>query len=832
MSPTMITVTPSCLRLLGWPRVLETVADACATEPGREAAAELSFLADHGAVVDELARVGEAMNLRRADASLPLDGVEDIRRIVARCQRGSVEGADELIAVARTARAIVTVRRHLKHHAPEAPQLAGSLARLEDVGLLASELEQTFDESGRIRDDASPELAEARRRAHGLHQAIKERLDCYLQRAELTDVLQDTFYTQREDRYVVPVIASFQSQVPGIIHGTSNSGQTVFIEPEPFIHANNEIKVAEAAVEREVYRVLQARSQWVAGEADALVMGLEALIDLDLVQARAMMALRLEANVPRVAATGRMELKRARNPLLVLNKVAVVPNDVALEPEHAFVVITGPNTGGKTVTLNTIGLMTLMTWAGLPIPADPDSQVVLFDSLHTIIGDAQDIDRNLSTFSGQLMALQEVLDEAHAGALVLIDEIIVGTEPSQGAALAIAVLEAMARRGARGFVTTHYERLKTLAFEDARFGNASVGIDPMTMQPTYELRMGEPGSSNPFEIAARLGLGDDILTRARQIAGGDEGVARALQSLQEARREAEEAWRDAERAQRDAETEARGYEMLKADLRRRADEEVARARQDALAEARKALETVRDKVRELRQLEDARALERKRAELQAVASELETQLRNEPPPVDPNSRAGKKAQQAAKGPRDGGDLPASAIERGAAVWVRTLGQPGEVVEMRDDKVIVAIGPLKTTVTLQQLGRVAGGASPSPSRPAPAPSPAPRQAAPTAEAERLGEDAEDVPPPQTPDITADIRGMRRDEVTDVVTPLLDRAFRDNREAVWIIHGHGTGALRDEVRDLVRRSSYVTRWRPGRRHEGGDGVTIAWLQRDWD
>jgi len=843
-------VTPRCLRDLGWSRVVDALAARAATEVGRLASEGLAFLPDAGAIAACYAEVGELMGHLGAGGRLPLDGSQEIRGAVERAGRGAVLDIEQLLAITDTARAAARVRRHLLSFArgldrpahPRAarsqaeapapsggpaedepgrrePVLVGIGATMPDLGPLAAELAATFDRTGQIRDDASPELAQARRRLAALHRQAKDRLEAYLARPDIQELCQDDYYTQREDRYVIPVIASFQAQVPGIIHGTSNTGQTVYLEPSEFIEINNAIKVAEAQVEVETRKVLLVRTGWVAAEADALREASATLVDLDLKQARAQLALDLDAHIPAVGLRGELSLRRARNPHLLLKGAAVVANDILLAPDQAFLVITGPNTGGKTVTLSTVGTCALMVRAGVPIPADPDSVMPSFDGLFALVGDMQDIERDLSTFSGHLEAVREILDEAHEGALVLLDEIIVGTEPAAGAALAIAVLEALADRGARGLVTTHYERLKTLAFEDPRFANASVGIDRATGSPTFVLKVGEPGASSPLEIAGRLGMSPAILARARALAGGDEGIAEAVRRLDEARAEAEDARRQAEQARREAERRVETLEAERERLRERAREEIAALEAEARRRAEEAIEALRVRTAELQKVNDPRELQRRREEVVAIAEAL---------PIAPEAPAvGRAGGDPPKGPYDGGALPSDQVVPGATVWVRPLGQVGQVAEVHGRRAVVAVGAFRSTLDLGELGRV-GGRRPS-TPPRPSPSPAVQVVAERSTPMEITDDDPAVPAPRNDLNSVDLRGARRDEVVDAVEPLLDRAFREELGAVWIIHGHGGGVLREEVRQIVRRSPYVTKWRPGQRHEGGDGVTIAWLAR---
>jgi DNA mismatch repair protein MutS2 len=812
---------------LGWPRIKQALADRASTEPGRDHCMEIPFL-PQDKVEHTLSTVHELMTLLTRGGDLPVTGTRDIRAAIARASRGAILDIDELVAIARTAEAGHLTRRHLLHHTPAFPRLGAEVGHLPDLTSLARELGATFDEAGKIRDDASPELAAARNRLISLHRNVKERLETFLTRNDLEGVLQDNYYTQREDRYVVPVISSFQKDVPGIIHGTSNSGETVFVEPGEFIEANNAIKVADAQVRLETERVLRIRSEWVAAEAPELSEAFDALVKLDALQARARLASDLDANVPRFSTDGEIRLTRARNPHLLLKGSHVIPNDIKLAPTESFLVVTGPNTGGKTVTLSTVGTFVLMLSAGCPIPAGEDSVIAPFDSLATLIGDSQDIQRDLSTFSGHLLAIHAILDAAQPGALVLLDEIIIGTEPTQGAALAIAVLESLASRGARGFVTTHYERLKTLPFEDPRFANASVGIDPVTQAPNFVLTSGRPGSSNPFDVALRLGFPAHLVQRAREVAGGHSSLSEALERLRAFELKAEQAEAAARAARDAAATEQAKLQLERQRLRREARAEVEALYSQARERIRELLVEIREKKQELpERLKDARGAADAQKQLHKLQDDLKAAL---PPDED----APVEAKKTPDGPKDGGDLKPGEARPGLQVWIRSLGKVGDIVELRGERATVSVGMLKTTVHTADLGRVAQPRPPKSDKPIERPSERPARDADKvdrrARLTELPEEDERVPPPRTDDITADLRGARRDEVIERVEPLLDRAYRANIEAVWIIHGHGTGAIRDEVRELLARSPQVIGFRRGRRHEGGDGVTIAFLARE--
>ena len=828
----MVAVTTDSSDQLGWPRVLDALGKFAASDLGAAAIANLRFCPDADSVRTTLERVGCFMRLmEQSESTPPLEDVEDVDPAFTRVARGGAIGVDTLYAITRTVRTMVRVRRYLLHHGKQLAPLEVIADGLPDAQMLSDELAATFDATGGIRDDASSELSSARRRLTQLRVAIKKRLEDYIHRREIAEWLQDDYYTLREERYVIPIVSSFQGKIDGIIHGASNTGQTVFVEPQEFIAANNDLTVAAGAVEAAVHAVVKERTEWIRAEVDELRTGLATLVRIDTLVARARLAAQMEARVPSVAVSGPVTLQQARNPILTLRGNRVVANDIVIDAEQAFLVVTGPNTGGKTVTLNTLGLCTLMAWAGLPIPVDADSTVVLFDAVHALIGDAQDIGQDLSTFSGHVKALKNVLDDASDGALVLLDEIAVGTEPQQGAGLAIAVLESLANRGARGLVTTHYERLKTLPFEDARFGNASVGVAPETMEPTFELQYGQPGSSTPLEVAARLGIAGHIVSRAREVAGGNSGLTEALERLRQAEHQAETAAREAREAKARLDAERQRVKKTRAAIVERADDEVRQLRSEARSALDRAMRSIKDARRDLSAVREARELEKRTQALRAVKEELQTMSDSDAQPQPPSPAPGSTKNE---GPHDAGDLSSQAMVVGQEVWVRTLGRPGTIMDTRGSQSAqVAVGGLKLTLKRKDLGMLGLPEAP-PS--APPVGHNTRHATPSgpsvsrSKPRRIGPDEPMTPPPRTDAITLDLRGMRVDEIEQRLDIGLDQAYCANREVLWIIHGHGTGALKKEVRGLIRRSSYVEAWRPGLRHEGGDGVTLAWLHRD--
>jgi len=746
--------------------------------------------------------VGELAVLVASGGALPLSGLDDVGALVDRCRRGGILAPEPMRRVAATASTLADVRRLLDHQEDVLPRVLRSCADLVSTRALATELGNTFDEAGEIRDDASPELNAARQRRAKLRQGLKARLEAFIHREDIAHLLQEDYYTVRDGRFVLPVVASYQGQLSGILHGSSQTGQTVFVEPESFIKDNNELTLAEAQVGVEERRVLEERSGWIAEEGDALVHGVARGVDLDLLQARARLGARLDGVICDIGPRGDMALKGARNPLLALRGVSVVANDIVLDEERAFLIVTGPNTGGKTVTLSTAGLLTVMLQAAIPIPVHAESRALLCRGVHTVVGDAQDIQKDLSTFSGHLATLQAILDEVDEGHLVLLDEIIVGTDPGQGAALAVAVLEALADRGARGLATTHYPRVKALALEDDRFANACVGVDATSGTPSFRLSLGSPGDSSPLRIAEQLGFEAAVLKRARALASGGEDISAAIQRLDAARARLEVEHAGAEVARAEAERVRDQLAAQRARLVARADEEVATLQKSVREEAAAALKVIREAVRTAQQSGDPKTLKATRRAVVAARDETGSDTPAE------------GQRPALPGPPAVGD----------SVWVRTLSAEGEVVEVRSGgRVVVAAGGLKLTVGVDQLS---AGSRPAATAP---PKPRPAKAAVARSAKSKLADDDLVGPPQTPDVTLDLRGCRRDEVEDQLVTFLDRLYGRDQDAGWVIHGHGTGAVRDEVRSLLRRSPYVRDSRPGRRGEGGGGITLVWLKR---
>ncbi len=779
---------------LDFGRVLERVAHHTRTVPGEALARRAALYRDADRVRREIAATSQMRALLDGGNVPPFGGLSDVRPILDHAAKHGVLEPEDLLRVADTLRGVWLLRRFLQSRAEDSPLLSALGECLPDMDGVHDQLYDAFDERGVLADDASDELKSLRGKRRSLHERIRKRIRSMLNERGVEEHLMDTYYTVREDRYVLPVRSGEKAQVDGIIHGSSNSGATLFIEPAELVSVNNELKLCEQAVAREEHRILAELTRLVGEHRGEVEEALDAVAEIDVLYGRARLADELQAHAPQINEKGDVHLAAARNPLLVLRGVPVVANDIDLGGPLQMLVVTGPNAGGKTVTLSTLGLCALMARAGMHIPAGPDSTLPAFTQVLTLMGDNQDLQADLSTFTGHLERLQTVLDAVTEGALVLLDELAVGTAPGQGAALAIAVLESLADRGAVGAVTTHYERLKTLSLEDQRFSNAAVALNKKTSEPDYRLRMGMPGSSSGLEVALKVGLDKRIVDRASEIFGDpDQNMERVLRRLDEEREALA-----AERAQ---------AETLTAELQRQNDELAARKRQmeeqaealvraeraEALNELDAAREVVRQVVRDLQRDPDAKAVQKRRKKL----SEVEARLRGE---ADGKQDDGRPAL-----------LSADEAVVGAKVFIEAFNRDGTITAVKGNKAEVAVGSIRTKVRVADLRRA---------KEAPQVKRAPkRQSISVGEKER---------PVRSTDNTCDVRGMRLDEAVEKVERFLDNAMLLNRSAGYILHGHGTGRLKAGLRERFKASPYVSRFEVAHAEQGGDAVTLVWLK----
>jgi len=810
-------IPPKTLEDLGWPQLVEHWARRAATARGAAVVRAGGFFAEAEPARARIAEITEARDLAVRDAAMPLGGIEDVAAAIGRVRKAAALEAAELIAVAGTAKALARLRAHLREHEDKAPRLAAIGASLADLGHVYHPILEAFGPDGQLVDHASEALGSLRRAVAALKSQLEKRMQGMMADERFAPYLQDTFYTQREDRYVLPVRHDGKGFVDGIVHGTSGSGQTLWIEPQEIVELNNRLKLAECDVADEERRILARFSNWVGEEADAIDAGCAAAETLDVIAAGARLAEDIVGSAPIVEDVPRIGLLHARHPLMLLAERRCVANDVRVDAGQTLLV-SGPNAGGKTVALKTVGLCALMTRAGLHLPAESGSAIGWFTDLRTDVGDAQSLEANLSTFTGHVLALRTFLAECGPGTLLLVDEIAVGTDPEQGAALAQAVLEALADRGLTGIVTTHYERLKALGASDARFANASVGFDLERMVPTFKLHLGVPGSSGALTVARNMGLPGEVVTRAQALMGGvGVSVEDLLAKVAEQRRRLEE-----ERALQLAEVEALESERmaLKQD-RERQRSAASKQAQIAYGEAMTAIREAR------REVDEVRADLRRKAQGAAATAE----------DVQKARRRIAAASERVQPHRPSSDLPPGKAARredlvpGARVIVKAasgLGGRGEVVSAPSDgKVEVRLGVLKMNVAVEDvLLDLHKQAQPKSDRPDRKPARGEVKAAPALD--DAAAPAHDKAGARTPDRTVDVRGQRVDEGVAAVDQFLDESLTLSRDIIFVVHGHGTGALRSAVRAHLAKHPAISRWRAGEPNEGGDGVTVVFLK----
>jgi DNA mismatch repair protein MutS2 len=791
-------------RELGWPQLLAALADLTRTPVGREVAFELSFKPTREEVLVHLGRVAEARRLTLQAQEIPLADTPDVRSHLLRASREGVLEPRAILDCARLIRSASRVRRFLQARREVAPALAGEAEVLSEFDPLAAEIERAIEPAGTVSDQASPLLAELRERTRALHRNIKTRIDELLEDDQLEDVLRDRYYSVRDERYVLPVKTQHKARLPGIVHNASQSGQTLFVEPEQLMDLGNQLTIARAMEVEEERRILRDLSDGIGRRAEDLGRDIGVLAELDRVSAGARLSDRLNASEPRLAAAGEsFDLRGLSHPLLLLRGVPVVANDVRIDPGRRCLIISGPNSGGKTVTVTAVGLSALMLRAGLPIPAGPDSALPLYASVHTAIGDEGDLALDLSTFTAHLTALRDIAAQNLSDALVCIDEIAADTDPREGAALAIALLEEVVERGGQVLITTHLDEVKAKGLSDPRFMSASVTFDTEKLAPTYRLRLNHIGASSAIEIARRVGLPEAICQRAREILGGSTGsLDEAIRTLETARAEAQQQAAALETERARAEQARHELERQRLSLEQKEREVTAEARRDLIAEVERVRGQVRAMLASLQEGPTVRAAVQAQKELEAVAEEQKA--------IDAKEQVVREAEAT------GQTAATVELRVGQRVQLVSMGREGEILEIAGDLATVAMGALKTRAPLVDLVPLTGKTSNAATFR--------RTAAEVNRAARkIGAGA--LP---SQGRTIDVRGLRADDALRELRTVLDRLVREDLREATIIHGHGSGALKKAVREELESSPYADSFRPGEPHEGGDGVTVVALR----
>ena len=772
-------------------KILEMVAEECSSQDGAQLARELEPV-HTAAEAQWLLGETDAAFVAMAKYGAPsFYGMKNVTNPLRRAQAGGGLGLRELLDIGATLRTIRGLTQWWGKSGNVTTALSPRFEVLAPNKYLEEKIFTCIVNEEEVADNASPALASIRRKIRAASQRVRDQLDKLIHSQAHQKHLQESIVTQRGGRYVVPVKAEFRGEVPGLVHDTSASGATVFVEPMSVVEANNEIRVLRSDEQDEIARILLELSGEAGSFADSIIESYHYAVELDLIFAKAQVAYKMKAVVPQVGEDGKIALHAARHPLIAKEKV--VPTDITLGVEFDTLIITGPNTGGKTVALKTIGLLTLMAMCGLMIPAGEGSRVAVFRHILADIGDEQSIEQSLSTFSSHMVNIIHIFEVADNSSLILLDELGAGTDPVEGAALAEAIIQELRGRGVRLACTTHYAELKAYAIQTPGVENGSCEFDVATLRPTYRLLIGVPGKSNAFAITQRLGMDPSIVDRARKLVSEESNAFEQVVSrLEEDRRKMEDELETLRESAAKAKENAQEAQRLKEEAESQAKKEIEQARQEAaqiVQKTRQRADALVNELEELRRQKNKQLSAEQKARLRSGMRELES-----------------SADPVRKRRDDHYTLPRPLVV-GDEVLLYDIDKSATVLELpKDDTVLVQAGIIKTRVPLSNVRLVSK-----------------RQL-------KKQQGRSVTKSVSTPEISTslDIRGQNVEEALMEVDAFLDRASRMHLPLVTIIHGKGTGVLRSAVQQHLRRCSQVKSFRLGVYGEGENGVTIAELK----
>jgi len=786
------------VKTLEFEKIKEALGEETATSLGKNLAMELKSSTIFGEVKLLQEETAQMMRIQSEGKRLPLGGASDVSAALKRAKVGSVLEVESMLAIGNTAAAIRQVKAFLEENKEIALNLAEYGLKLGDFSRLEKQINSAIDEKGEVKDTASTKLSSLRTGIYSAKKKVKEKLDSILHDPINQKYFQDQIVTMREDRYVIPVKQEYKFNFPGLVHDQSASGATLFIEPMAVVNLNNDIKKYLLEEKTEIERILRTLSENVGLNAEEMEGSLDTLGQLDLISAKGYYATKTHAVRPTLTTDSVIDILAGKHPLLDQEKA--VPLDLQLGEKFTTLLITGPNTGGKTVALKTVGLFALMAQAGLCVPAKA-AKLPVFGGVYADIGDEQSIEQSLSTFSGHMTNMVSILQEVQPSDLVLVDEICVGTDPSEGAALAMSMLDYLFNKKVLTIVTTHYSELKSFAYEHEGMENASVEFDPTTLRPTYRLLMGVPGSSNAFYISKRLGLAPEILNQAQSLIGAEHANMEAvLQNLEGERREYESRNKDIETLQLEAEHLRNELHHQQVELERRKNDILRKAREQAdelYRNARRESTSILKELRANKSLIDNAKVE-ELAELSRQSLNKSFALEGKPVP-------------------EGQGLTSGNAALGKEVYIKKLGQSAIIKAIKENEVEVAIGPMKMTlpmkdcILVKETSQGPGKAGPRVVRHKPKQSHTifmqKAQAA-------------------TPEI--DVRGNTVDEAIPFVDKAIDDALLAGMPSFRLIHGKGTGMLRAGLTEYLHTHHNVDHIEIAPQNEGGYGATIVYVK----
>ena len=788
------------IRTLELPRVLQLLSEQAVSPEAKELALAVRPETDYEDVLRLLDQTDGARAMIVLRGAPGFSGVKPVKDLLDRADRGGSLNIPELIRIGDLLYAARRAKEYFNADAAEPTALDQIFLSIHGNRFLEDKIRRCISDENTVADAASPELADIRRHMRAALAKSRQILQKIISSPSYSKVLQDNIITQRDGRFVVPVRADQKGNLPGLIHDVSSTGATVFVEPMGVVQANNEYAELQAKEQAEIDRILAELSADAAAHRRDIQWDHDALVQLDLIFARGELSYKMDAIRPQVRRDGLIRLRKARHPLL--DKKTAVPIDIELGGAFDTLVITGPNTGGKTVSLKTLGLLTLMTQCGLHIPAGDRSEVSVYERVLADIGDEQSIEQSLSTFSAHMKTIVEILQEADRDSLILFDELGAGTDPVEGAALAIAIIQHVRALGARAAATTHYAELKTFAMTTPGVENASCEFNVETLSPTYRLLIGIPGKSNAFAISRRLGLPDEVITNAQAQMSKDSVRFEDVLTQLEAKRQAlEKREQETDRLYRQREEDARKAREFREQMQRAKENARSRGEAEAkriLRDARSASDAV---FAELERMRKEQAKADRAINANEARAELRRQLNEAEDAID------KRDARSEPIPK-----PSRPIQKGDLVEIPGVSTPAEVVGVGSDGTLqLKAGILKMKAKADEVRLIEDDERAAMKKKAPKPTRTAVAGLRTAASREL-----------------DIRGMETLEAESVVETFLSTAVMGHLETVTIIHGKGTGALRNAVHDILRRNKNVKSFRLGVYGEGENGVTVVTMK----
>ncbi|MEI2328625.1 endonuclease MutS2 [Priestia megaterium] len=777
--------------VLEFNKVKEQLQKKVASSLGREKVANLIPSTQYEEVVKWQEATDEATTVLRLRGNVPLGGIFDVRPSVKRAEIGGTLSSNELLDVASTIYAARQVKQFIEQVVEDEdlqlPIITEHIEKLMPLPEVEQTIKMSIDENGTVLDGASDQLRGIRQKLRSTESRIREKLESLIRSSSAQKMLSDAIVTIRNERFVIPVKQEYRSAYGGIVHDQSSSGATLFIEPQAIVTLNNELQEAKVKEKQEIERILIALTVQVAEVANELRQNVYLLGELDFMFAKGRYSHELKASKPKMNDRGYIKLVKAKHPLIAQEDV--VANDIELGDQYTSIVITGPNTGGKTVTLKTLGLFTLMAQAGLQIPALDGSEMAVFKHVFADIGDEQSIEQSLSTFSSHMVNIVDILQKVDHESLVLFDELGAGTDPQEGAALAISILDQVYEKGARVVATTHYPELKAYGYNREGVVNASVEFDIETLSPTYKLLIGVPGRSNAFEISKRLGLSAEVIERAKGYIGSETNkVENMIASLEDSRRQSEHELEEAEELRKEAQKLHKELQSQIIEFNEKRDKLYEKAEEKAQATVKAASEEAEKIISDLRKMSQKNHALVKEHELIEARKRLEDAV--------PTLEKSKKKPAAPK-------KQERTLQAGDEVKVLSWGQKGTLVErVSNNEWQVQMGIMKMKVKEKDFEYIS--------------SPKPVETKPLATVK--GKDYH-------VNLELDLRGERYENALIRVEKYIDDALLANYPRVSIIHGKGTGALRKGVQEYLKNHRSVKNIRFGEASEGGSGVTVV-------